>query len=73
MADSSDIETTIGSQGSRPKRVKTDLGETESRSADELIAIQQHLAANEAADNNEFFGLRVRKARLRRRELDDEE
>lgn len=72
MADAADIEADLAEQVTQPKKIKSEIGDVEQRPIDELLRGLDRVAANEAAANNELFGIRARVARLKRRGSDEE-
>lgn len=59
-----DNSETIQTNAAKPKRVKTPTAEVEQHPIADQIAADKHAAANSGASQNEFFGMRVRKARF---------
>lgn len=68
MATSSDITDELAAQALKPAAVDTSVVKVTNRPLADLIAAQKHLANNEAVGENEFFGIRCRKARFNQKE-----
>ena len=67
-SDADTIQAAIVANVAKPKKVKTSTAEFEQHDLSEQIAAQKHVASQDAAADNPFFGLRVRKARFRCRD-----
>jgi hypothetical protein len=63
-SDADTIRDAIVELADKPAAVSMDAGSLTNRPLTELIEVEKHIAAQNGAADNEFFGIRARRARF---------